>query len=78
MIIGIDKECKLILYTDDSKILFSHKDPVFISQKLGLVLECCSEWLVDNKLLLHLGKTRVYYVWANTKSKQTESVSSKL
>jgi len=57
MIISIDKECKLILYADDSTILFSHKDPVFISQKLGHVLECCSEWLVDNKLSLHLGKT---------------------
>ena len=28
-----------------------------ISEKLGSVLKQCSEWLVDNKLSLHLGKT---------------------
>ena len=57
MITSIDKDCKLILYADDSTILFAHPDPQFISSKLGLVLENCSEWLVDNKLSLHLGKT---------------------
>ena len=45
------------LYADDSVILFSHKNPEIISQKLGLQLESCSKWLVDNKLSLHLGKT---------------------
>ena len=49
--------CKLLLYADDSTILFSHKDPDQIANKLGKVLESCSEWLVDNKLSLHLGKT---------------------
>jgi len=34
--INIDK---LILYADDSTILFSHKDPEFISAKLGKVLK---------------------------------------
>ncbi|KAL4240342.1 hypothetical protein ACF0H5_001132 [Mactra antiquata] len=57
MVTSIDKDCKLILYADDSTILFSHKSPEFISAKLGQVLEGCSEWLVDNKLSLHLGKT---------------------
>ena len=57
MSISIDSECKLILYADDSAILFSHKDPNVISEKLGKVLENCSTWLVDNKLSLHLGKT---------------------
>jgi len=37
--------------------LFSHKDPEFISAKLGKVLEGYSEWLVDKKVSLHLGKT---------------------
>ena len=57
MVTSISDDCKLILYADDSTILFSHKDPDYISQKLGHVLESCSEWLVDNKLSLHLGKT---------------------
>jgi hypothetical protein len=29
-----DNDCKLILYADDSTILFSHKDPEFISKNL--------------------------------------------
>ena len=48
---------KLILYADDNAILFSHKNPHVISQKLGNTLDMCSKWLVDNKLSLHLGKT---------------------
>ena len=55
--IRIDGDCKLILYADDSAILYTHKDPNIISSKLGNVLENCSDWLTDNKLSLHLGKT---------------------
>ena len=50
-------DCKLILYADDSAILLSHKCVDFISKKLGKVLESCSDWLVENKLSLCLGKT---------------------
>ena len=57
MSISINSDCKLLLYADDSTIIFSHKNPEFISQKLGKELESCSEWLIDNKLSLHLGKT---------------------
>ena len=53
----IDPDCKLLLYADDSTILFSHKDPDQIANKLGKVLESCSEWLVDNTLSVHRGKT---------------------
>ena len=54
---SIDADCKLILYADDSAILFSHRDPETISMKLGTALESCSDWFVDNKLSLNLGKT---------------------
>jgi hypothetical protein len=57
MSISINSDRKLLLYADDSTILFSHKDPQDISKKLGKELESCSNWLVDNKLPLHLGKT---------------------
>ena len=57
--ISIRSECKLLLllYADDSAILFRHKGPEVISRKLSSELESCSKWLVDNKLSLHLGKT---------------------
>ena len=57
MVISVDPDCKLLLYADDSTILFSHRDPDQIASKLSKVLKSCSEWLVDNKLSLHLGKT---------------------
>ena len=57
MELSISSECKLLLYADDSAIMYSNKDPRVISDKLGLELEMCSKWLVDNKLSLHMGKT---------------------
>ena len=57
MSISIHSDCKLLLYADDSTIIFSHKDPAVISTKLGKEMESCSDWLIDNKLSLHLGKT---------------------
>lgn len=57
MTISISKDCKILLYADDSTILYSHKDPEVISKKLGMELQSCSKWLIDNKLSLHLGKT---------------------
>ena len=48
MVISIDSDCKLLLYAEDSTILFSHKDPDVIASKFGKVLESCSSWLVDN------------------------------
>ena len=57
MKISKDNDCKLILYSDDSAILYANHDPDFIARKLSVVLESCSDLLIDNKLSLHLGKT---------------------
>ena len=57
MATSTEADCKLILYADDSAILFAHKDPKIISKKISKVMELCSEWLIDNKLSLYLGKT---------------------
>jgi hypothetical protein len=47
----------MITNTDDTAILFSHNDTRVISEKLSRMLKSCHEWLADNKLSLHLGKT---------------------
>jgi hypothetical protein len=49
--------------------MFSHKNPEFISQKLGEELESCNEWLVDNKLSAHFGKTKSILFSAKEKFK---------
>ena len=77
MVTSIDSDCKLLLYANDSTILFSHKDPKVISEKLGKVLESCSSWLVDNKLSLHLGKTESILFGSKRKLSKVENFQIK-
>ncbi len=77
MSISINDKCKLILYADDSAILFPHKDPNVISSTLGSVLEHSSDWLIDNKLSLHLGKTECMLFGPKRKIKQISNFSVK-
>jgi hypothetical protein len=53
----ISVNCKLLLYADDSALLVSGKNPKDIGNTLSKELDSCREWLNDNKLSLHLGKT---------------------
>jgi hypothetical protein len=48
---------KLLLYADDSGILVTGKSKNQIETVLTSELETVSEWLICNKLSLHLGKT---------------------
>ena len=48
---------KLLLYADDSAIMVADKKVSTIEILLQKELEVVSEWLVDNNLSLHLGKT---------------------
>ena len=48
---------KLLLYADDSSILVSDKSISTVEKMLSDDLKQVSEWLIDNKLSLHLGKT---------------------
>lgn len=50
-------KCKLLLYADDSALLMAGKDINQIEVSLSRELEHIREWLIDNKLSLHLGKT---------------------
>ena len=49
--------CTFILYADDSALLVSGTSVSVIEETLGHELTFLSEWLVDNKLSIHLGKT---------------------
>ena len=50
--------CRLILYADDSASLVSGASVSVIEETLGHELTFLSEWLVDNKLSIHIGKTK--------------------
>ena len=68
MATSIEADCKLILYANDSAIIFVHKDPKVISQKLSKVMESYSEWLIS----LHLGKTECVLFGPQRKLKKVE------
>ena len=65
MVTSVD--CRLSLYADDSALLFSHKDSHVIADRLSKELSNCKRWLVDNKLSLHVGKTREFALWQKEK-----------
>ena len=64
---------RLLLYADDSVILVSDRDPSVISHKLGKELSSCNEWLIDNKLSLHVGKTECILFGPKSKLKNIEN-----
>lgn len=66
----ISVKCMLLLYADDSALLVVGKNPDEIARKLSSELESCQQWLIDNKLSLHLGKTEVILFGSNRKLKK--------
>ena len=67
--------CILSLYADDSALLFSHKDPLTISNRLSTELSNCKRWLVDNRLSLHMGKTECLLFGSQRKLKRVSNFS---
>ena len=48
----------LLLYADDSCILYQHKDVVQIEKRLNEDFENLCDWFVDNKLSIHFGEDK--------------------
>ena len=58
----------VIMYADDTVILFSSAKLMEVELKLNMELTSLSEWLCGNKLLLNLKKNRVYDFWHTTET----------
>ena len=67
---SLSVNCRLYLYADDSALLVRGKNPNLIAQSLSKNLESCKDWLNDNKLSLHLGKTESILFGTKRKLKQ--------
>ena len=67
--------CMLCLYADDSALLFSHRDPTIIADRLSSELSNCKRWLVDNKLSLHVGKTECLIFGSRGKLRKVHNFS---
>ena len=64
--------CRLLLYADDSALLVRGKDANLIASILSENLQSCSNWLLDNKLSLHLGKTEAILFGTKRKLKNVK------
>ncbi len=70
-------KCKLLLYADNSVLLVSDENPKVISETLSRNLETCNEWLIDNRLSLHLLKTEATISGIKCKIKNKEEFEVK-
>lgn len=50
-------KCRLALYADDSALIACGTDSAQVANILSRELVSCQNWLIDNRLSLHMGKT---------------------
>ena len=51
--------CDLLLYADDTGLIFQHKDINIIEQQLSRNFSNICDWIVDNKLSIHFGEDKI-------------------
>ena len=73
----ISVDCKVLLYADDSALLVSGKDPKMVADELSKELDSCRQWIIDNKLSLHLGKTEAILFGTKRKLNYVQDFSVK-
>ena len=63
--------CDLLLYADDTCLVFQHKDVIEIETVLNKNVCSLCGWFIDNKLSIHFGeeKPNLFFLVANIKSK---------
>ena len=69
---SISLGCHLSLYADDSTLVASGSDPVELGEYLSGQLARCKEWMVDNRLSLHLGKTECILIGSEKRLSRAE------
>lgn len=65
--------CKLLLYADDSVLMVSDKDPEVVSKLLGDEMLNCYNWMIDNRLAMHAGKTELILFASKRKLKKVQN-----
>ena len=68
---------ELMLYADDSCILFQHKEIKYIEEQLNKDFSNLCDWFVDNKLSIHFGddKTKSILFASKHKAKKADKLS---
>ena len=68
---------KLLFYADDSAISEADKDMSTVENTLQTNLQIVSEWLIDNKLSLHLCKTESILFGSKSRSRSNLNINCK-
>ena len=62
-------QCDLLLYADDSCLIFQHKDISEIQNQLNKDFANLCDWFIDNKLSIHLGDDKTKTILFASKNK---------
>ena len=62
-------DCEILLYADDTCLLFQHKDVKEIEGQLNKNFSSLCEWFVDNKLSIHFGNDKTKCILFGNKYK---------
>ena len=68
-----DVDCKLLLYGDDTCLIFQHKDITEIESTLNINFSMLCDWFVDNKLSIHFGEDKTKSILFGSKHKIKKS-----
>ena len=61
--------CELLLYADDTCLIFQHKDVKVIEKQLNGNFRSICDWFVDNKLSIHFGEDKTKSILFSSKNK---------
>ena len=61
-----DVDCKLLLYDDDTCLIFQHKDITEIESTLNTNFSMLCDWFGDNKSRIHFGEDKTNFIWQQT------------
>ena len=75
---AISPTCNLFLYADDSALLASHQNKSVVENSLSTELKNVCDWLSDNRLSLHLGKTEAILFGSKAKLAKSTCLSIKI
>ena len=67
---AVDCELYIVLYADDTCLLFQHKDLERIKEELTKNFSNICDWFVDNKLSIHFGEDKTKSILFSTKNRK--------
>ena len=72
------KHCKIVLYADDTAIVFAHKDVLTIQTTLQQHLSALSSWFYKNSLVINCSKTNILSFGINKRLANVNNLILKL